>query len=670
MLTIIERFVFFIFLAGTFFITFRTFRIMFTIINRGQDRIYFDNIFSRISKALTVLVSQKTVLKSRPLISFLHSLIAWAFILYMIVNIGDVIYGFTAYNISSTFGMIGNIYRLFVDIFSVLAILAMVFFLIRRFIFSSDRLHYNSNILIAGSTLNGIRRDSLIVGFFIILHIGFRFIGESISLKIEHADSWQPFASLTSEVWAGFSLDNLIVFQHISWWIAIGLILAFIPYFPSSKHAHLFMGPINYLTKANYSEYSLLRSINFEDESNEQFGVSKLEHLDKSHILDAFACIMCNRCQDACPAYITGKSLSPSALEINKRYFINQNRRSLAAGDNSSLILTQFALDDSALWSCTTCAACLEICPVGNEPMLDIINIRRDKVMMESDFPKQLQGAFTGMERNQNPWNMNEDRLNWIRESEFEIKVPTVQENPHYEILYWVGCAGAFDQRGQKIAQAFARILNKADVNFAVLGNNEKCTGDSARRAGNEYLFAMMAETNVDTLNSVKAKRIVTTCPHCLHTIKNEYSPFGGEFQVIHHSEYIEGLIRSGQLKLNNEYKNGKYTYHDPCYLGRHNRIFEAPRNGLKATGIYFIEMERYRENSFCCGAGGSQMWKEEEEGKQPIRQNRIKEAEKLDVDTVCTGCPFCMTMLSDAVNELKYEIQIKDIAQIIADRI
>ncbi len=670
MLTIIERVVFIIILFAMFFMTFRTFRMMFKVINRGQDKIYFDNIFSRISKALTVLVFQGTVLKSRTFVSLMHSLIAWAFILYMIVNIGDVIYGFTAFNISYALGFIGNIYRLFVDIFSVLAILAMAFFLIRRFIFSSERLKYNSNVLINESTLYGIRRDSLIVGFFIILHIGFRFIGESISFQIEHTDSWQPLAALASDLWAGFSLNHLIVLHHISWWIAIGLILAFIPYFPSSKHAHLFMGPINYLTKANYSEYGLLRPINFEVDSDEQFGVSKLEHLDKSHILDAYACIMCNRCQDVCPAYITGKSLSPSALEINKRYFINRNKRSLAAGDGSSIILTQFSLDDSALWACSTCAACLEICPVGNEPMLDIINIRRDKVMMESDFPKQLQGAFTGMERNQNPWNINEDRLKWVGESETEIKVPTIEENPDYEILYWVGCAGAFDQRGQKIAQAFARILNKADVNFAVLGNNEKCTGDSARRAGNEYLFAMMAETNIDTLNSVKAKRIVTTCPHCLHTIKNEYSQFGGDYQVIHHSEYIDDLIRSGQLTLNTDNTNRKYSFHDPCYLGRHNRIFEAPRKGLKASGINFFEMDRYRENSFCCGAGGSQMWKEEEEGKQSIRQNRINEAEKLNVDILCTGCPFCMTMLSDAVNELKYEMQIRDIAQIIADKI
>ena len=670
MLTYLERILFLILLAMMFYLSYKSFRMMYKIIKRGQDKLYFDNLFVRIVVALIVLLSQKTVLKSRPVLSFLHSLIAWAFILYMIVNIGDVIYGFTALNISYSFGTIGDIYRLFIDIFSVAAILAMAFFLIRRFIFSSNKLKYNSNVLMAETTRKGIRRDSLIVGLFIILHIGFRFIGESIVLHIEHTDSWQPLVEMTSVIWSGFTLDQLVVFRHASWWIAIGLIMAFIPYFPSSKHAHLFMGPINYLTKADPSGYGPVRTLDFEDESNEQFGVEQLEQLDRSQILDAYACIMCNRCQDVCPAYITGKSLSPSALEINKRYYINKNKKSLSGGHTSEQALTQFAINESAVWACTTCAACMEVCPVGNEPMLDIINIRRDKVMMQSEFPKQLQGAFTGMERNQNPWNMNEDRLKWVRESEIEITVPTVEENPDFEFLYWVGCAGAFDQRGQKIAQAFARILNAAKVNFAVLGNNEACTGDSARRAGNEYLFAMMAEANVDTLNSVQVKRIVTTCPHCMHTLKNEYTQFGGNYEVIHHSEFIDTLIKSGQLAINKNNNNGRFTYHDPCYLGRHNRVFDAPRNGLKAIGIDFDELKRYRENSFCCGAGGSQMWKEEEEGQQAIRQNRIQEADKMNFDTVCTGCPFCMTMLSDAVNELKSDIQIKDISQIIADHI
>ena len=670
MLTVIEKSIFLILTIAMFYLTFRSFNTMIKIINRGQDRLYFNHILSRLQKALSVLVLQNTVLKSRPILSMLHSLIAWAFILYMFVNIGDVIFGLTGINLPFSFGVAGNFYRLFIDVFSVLAIISMTFFLIRRFFYKSERLKYSESVMIDANAIKIISRDSMIVGMFIIFHIGFRFIGESIFIRLNQVDNWQPFASLASIFWDNFDTHTLLVFEHISWWLAIGLILLFIPYFPSSKHAHLFMGPINYLTRKEFSKYNLLNPLNFEDETNEQFGVSKIEQLDKSYILDAYACIMCNRCQDVCPAYLTGKSLSPSALEINKRHYINKNKKSLAIGNESDKVLTEFALDESALWACTTCGACMEICPVGNEPMLDILNIRRDKVMMESAFPKELQGAFTGMERNHNPWNMNEDRLKWINESERKIEVPTVDDNPEFEILYWVGCAGAFDQRGQKIAQAFAFILNMANVNFAVLGNRETCTGDSARRAGNEYLFTMMALENIETLNSIKVAKIVTTCPHCLHTIKNEYPQFGGEYEVIHHSQFIEELLQSKQLRINKTARDGRYTFHDPCYLGRHNRIFNAPRNGLHSTISNFTELNRSRQNSFCCGAGGSQMWKEEEKGSQSVRRNRIHEAKILEVDTLCTGCPFCMTMLSDAVNESKYEIQVKDIAQVIAESI
>lgn len=670
MLTLPEKIAFIVLVIVMSYMTYRSFGTVVQIIKLGQNKLYFDKIFSRIRTALSVLISQKTVLKSRPVLSFLHSLIAWAFILYLIVNILDVIHGFISTNFNYSGNITSSIYRLFVDIFSVIAILATGFFLIRRFIFSSKRLKYNDNIMIEDTTIAGIQKDSIIVGFFIILHIGFRFVGESITIQIYGTDPWQPLASAVSNIWISINPGVLITLQHVFWWIAIGLIMAFIPYFPNSKHIHLIMGPINYMTRQNISRYSSLQPLDFDDESNEQFGAARLEHLEQSQILDAYACIMCNRCQDVCPAYITGKSLSPSAVEINKRYFINKNKKSVLNREDSTKLLTEFALNESALWACTTCAACMEICPVGNEPMYDIINIRRDKVMMESKFPTELQGAFNGMERNQNPWNMNDDRLKWVSESESDLKVPTVDENPDFDILYWVGCAGAFDQRGQQIAIAFAKILNKANVNFAVLGNQESCTGDSARRAGNEYLFSMMAEANVNTLNTINVKRIVTTCPHCMHTLKNEYPQFGGTYEVIHHSEYIEELIDSGKLLINKTDNNEVFTFHDPCYLGRHNQVFEAPRKGLQSTGVNYIELERNLKNSFCCGAGGGQMWKEEEQGKQAVRQNRIDEAKRQKVDKVCTGCPFCMTMLSDAVNELDSEILIKDIAQVIADNI
>jgi Fe-S oxidoreductase len=287
---------------------------------------------------------------------------------------------------------------------------------------------------------------------------------------------------------------------------------------------------------------------------------------------------------------------------------------------------------------------------------------------MEAKFPGQLQNAFNGMERNGNPWNMNKDRMEWAREIP-GLDVRTVDEKPDFDILYWVGCAGAFDQKGQKIAQSFTKILNAANVNFAVLGGKENCTGDSARRTGNEYLFAMMAENNVENLNKANVKRIVTTCPHCFHTLKNEYPQFGGHYEVIHHTKFISDLLDSGDLTLSSE-NNENITFHDPCYLGRHNNIFDEPRQGMTKAGINIIEMDRNRNRSFCCGAGGGNMWKEEEVGTESVRRERFREAEKTESEKLCTACPFCLTMLRDAGNELDSKLPVNDFAEIIAERL
>jgi Fe-S oxidoreductase len=428
------------------------------------------------------------------------------------------------------------------------------------------------------------------------------------------------------------------------------------------------MGPINYLTKPYRSSPGTMEKIDFEDENIEQFGIAHMEHMKKTQILDAYACIMCNRCQMVCPSYLTGKELSPSAIEINKRYFLNNNGSKFVRGDAVDQSLLDYGLTESAVWACTSCAACVEICPVGNEPMVDILNIRRDRVLMEAKFPVQLQNAFNGMERNGNPWNMNKDRMEWAKE-ESGLEVKTVEEKPDFDILFWVGCAGAFDQKGQKIAQSFTKILNAAGVNFAVLGSKENCTGDSARRTGNEYLFAMMAESNVENLNRANVKKIVTTCPHCLHTLKNEYPQFGGKYEVVHHTQLMNDLLSNGKLQIKSDQKE-KITFHDPCYLGRHNNVFDEPRQGIQKAGIKLSEMNRVRNRSFCCGAGGGNMWKEEEEGQESVRRERFQEAEKANAEKLCTACPFCMTMLSDAGSELNSNLPVTDLAEIIANRL
>ncbi len=663
-----EKILFLFILLLSLSVGYRTFSRMAKIIRRGAGKLHFENLPRRITNAVSVLFTQKTVFTDRPILSMLHALIAWAFILYFMVNVGDVYEGFSAGAHFLGTGVVGDVYRAFVDIFSLLAVVSMTVFLIRRFLVRSPKLKIGPQVMLLPAAATGINRDSLIVGLFIIMHVGFRLLGESFALAAEMPDSWQPVASGIALLWAGMSPEMLNSAWHICWWLAVGLILLFIPYFPFSKHAHLFMGPINYLSRPNRSAPGTMEKLDFEAEEVEQFGVARMEHLDKTQLLDAYACIMCNRCQDVCPAYVTGKQLSPSALEINKRYYLNRNGALLAGGKESPQALIEYAISESALWACTSCAACVEICPVGNEPMYDILNIRRDKVLMEAKFPDQLENAFNGMERNGNPWNMNKDRLDWAREDP-ELQVRTTGENPEFELLYWVGCAGAFDQKGQNIARAFTRILNRAGVNFAVLGNLETCTGDSARRTGNEYLFSMMAEKNVGTLNSVKAKKIVTTCPHCLHTLKNEYPQFGGKFEVLHHTQLIGDLLREGRIQING-HTGQRVVFHDPCYLGRHNGVFDAPREILESSGSTVLEMTRNCNRSFCCGAGGGNMWKEEEEGEEAVRRERFREAVDTQPDILGTGCPFCLTMLRDAGNELESSLEVRDIAEIIADRL
>jgi Fe-S oxidoreductase len=286
---------------------------------------------------------------------------------------------------------------------------------------------------------------------------------------------------------------------------------------------------------------------------------------------------------------------------------------------------------------------------------------------MESNFPKQLETAFKGMERNTNPWNVSQsDRMKWAD----GMNVPTIEQNTEPEILWWVGCAPATDTRAQKTAQAFAKILNTAGVNYAVLGQNEACTGDSARRAGREDIFFGLASQNVEILNEVSPKRIVTTCPHCLHTIKNEYPAFGGNYQVIHHTQLINEMVGAGKISLNLEGNNMKVTFHDPCYLGRHNGITDAPRDDLKSAGVEVVEMPRNGAQSFCCGAGGAQMWKEEEAGSSRVNEVRFAEAKATGAEAVAVGCPFCMSMMSDASKADGNSMQVKDVAELVAERL
>ncbi len=674
MLPISQRYAFFVFAMITSAWGAHGFFRLYLRVRRGRadldDRT--DHPLQRFWYALTTTLSQSRTFRKRTVISTFHAFIFYGFVFYILVNFVDAVEGYTAFSISSG-TLPGAIYNLFADILSFLVLVGVVALVIRRFLLPSRRdFRFNPNTLLHKDLERGyINLDSLLVSAFILFHVASRAIGAGARVAVLGSDKFQPFATLLSHL---FDPRNAYAWRIFGYWGALGSVLIFLAYFPYTKHVHIFMAPAKYFfARREGSGVLPLVEVNLEAEE-QQIGAKRLEDLTWPRLLDAYACIQCNRCQDACPATATGKSLSPAALEINKRMELNDlavESSGFASGKISPHPLLQFAISPEAAWACTTCGACMQVCPVQDEQMLDIIDIRRNQVMMEGEFPAQLRTAFRGMERAKNPWGINHDRrMDWSE----GLRVPTTEENPHPDVLYWVGCAASYDPQAQKTARAFVQLLSYAGVNFAVLGKRECCTGDSARRAGNEILYGELADQNVVTLNEVTPKLIVASCPHCMNTIGNEYRQIGGEYAVMHHTQYLESLIAAG--KLDPSRLDASITYHDPCYLGRHNGVYDAPRNILNVLGNEVLELDRNRDNSFCCGAGGAQFWKEEEPGNERISENRFREVkQRLNTakheKTLAVGCPFCKSMLSSTPAKSESDgILIKDVAELLLESV
>ena len=651
---------------GSFGASYITFKKMFKVILAGTNPIIWTDVIKNWNAGLIAFISQKTLFKTRPVVGLIHALVAWGFTLYLLVNIIDVLYGFIPNFKFLPNSIIGDVYRLFVDIFSILVLLGVFYFLARRFIIQEDRLTIKDPVLLSDRAKAGMKFDSFIVGAFIIVHIGSRFLSASFEIAIHGTDWSQPAANIVATLWSTLSPDTLTIAEHVTWWLALGLILLFLPYFPYSKHAHLFMGPLNIMASEKRRSMAAIETIDFEDEELDQFGAAQIQHLPQTQLLDGYACIQCSRCQDACPAYETGKELSPSALEINKRYFINDNISTIANGESIDKALTDWMLTEEAAWSCTTCGYCVEVCPVGNEPMIDILRARQNLVMMESNFPQDAMETFEKMENYGNPWGLSpQDRENWMD----GLDVPLMREKKNTDVLYWAGCSGAYDSRGREISQSVAKILNEANIDYACLGNEETCTGDSARRIGNEYLFQTMAEQNKETFEQYNFKKIVTQCPHCFTTLKNDYAEMGIELDVVHHSQYIDELINEKKIEPK-PYLDEDITFHDPCYLGRHNGEYDAPRKVLQSVlkEGSIKEMEQSKSDSFCCGAGGGNMWYEIKKGER-INQHRVNQAVDTQSKTIAAACNFCNIMLEDGVKTTGNEenIRVVDIAEMVS---
>jgi Fe-S oxidoreductase len=485
-------------------------------------------------------------------------------------------------------------------------------------------------------------------------------------------DAW-AFASYTLAklipASAATAMENVFLLANVA---VIAGFLVFVSY---SKHLHIFLAPINVGASRRPRALGKLDKTPDMDMENVTedtvFGVGKIEDFTWKQMLDFATCTECGRCQSVCPAWTTGKPLSPKLLMMSLRdnMFASADRllgKGEAAAEADTLVGT--TIDPDVLWSCTTCGSCVEQCPVDIEHVDAIVDMRRYEVLMESRFPAEAGLLLRNLENQGDPWGLGgSKRTDWTDTLDFEVPVVSGTIPEDVEYLYWVGCAGALDDRGKKQAEGTARMLHRAGVSFAILGPQESCSGDPARRFGNEYLFQEMAKANIETLNSVGTRKIVASCPHCFNTIKNEYPDLGGSYEVIHHAELLAHLVETGRLTAGGAYQ-GKVTYHDPCYLGRHNRVYGEPREVLEAIpGVEMVEMHRCKGTGFCCGAGGARMWMEENIGKR-VNMERTEEALGTGADIISTACPFCMIMLDDAVqaNGKGDEVKVMDITGVV----
>ena len=435
-------------------------------------------------------------------------------------------------------------------------------------------------------------------------------------------------------------------------------ILAFLAYLPRSKHLHIATAAIN-VWFGRTGPGGRLEPLSFDDENvaeeDLRFGAGTAKDLTWKQVLDTYSCTECGRCQDACPAWATGKSLSPKLVIMGLRDFVlAEQQEPLVPG----------AVPEESVWDCVTCGACIDVCPVSIEHVDHIVDLRRHLVMVESNFPAEAEPMLRDVERSSNPWGKPQsERADWAAELGVRILEPG---DPAPEYLYWVGCASSFDERARKTAESTAKLLQAAGVDFAILGPRESCTGDPARRIGNEYVFQAFAQQNVETLNEAGATKIVANCPHCFNTLANEYPDFGGNYEVIHHTELLARLVRDGRLQPARD-EGLSITYHDSCYLARHNDVLAAPRELIHALGEP-VEMKRSGKQTFCCGAGGAHMWMEER--GRPINEERVREAAGTGAGTLAVACPYCTVMLDDGVQGAGEQLRVVDVATLLAESI
>ncbi|GHO83034.1 4Fe-4S dicluster domain-containing protein [Dictyobacter formicarum] len=671
-----------------------------TLLQKARPEDRTDHINDRVGAFFKVVLGQSGVLRD-PIPGIAHFFTFWGFI---VIQFGLLNLILGAFNGSIPFLGENRVFAIVLDVFVVLVLLALVVFAIRRGIVRPKQLN---------SALHGPWDGFIILGliFLVILTLA---LVETFEYAASSGAAWTPLGAFFSPLFSHLSQGTNVIAYRTFWWLHILTVLGFLIYLPRSKHLHLMATPFNVFFRSYKPKGELPLIENLED--REDYGVSKVEQFTWKQLLDGYACTECGRCNTVCPALNTGKPLYPKEiiLGVKEALFVRSGE---ILGENSIYNKLGVAgigadktpeekeahhepliggiISQEALWACTTCMACMEICPVSIEHVPKIVDMRRSLVMEESEFPQEVTSLFNNIERNGNPWEISNDkRAEWAA----SLDIPLLAENPEAKVLYWVGCMGSFDRRNQQVATSVAKVLKAANVDFAILGPEETCTGDPARRIGNEYLWQMQAMQNIETLNGYgfntkaasngdkeqseaatavatataitnKHRTIITACPHCFNTIKNEYPQLGGNYEVVHHTVFIDSLMAEEKLKLLKGFDKRKLTYHDPCYIGRYNDTYDEPRRVLTVLNSNGVtEMGRNRNKSFCCGGGGGRVWMEEKVGKR-VNQTRVNEALKTNAEVLAAGCPFCITMFEDGIKGVDAEekMKVEDISEIIA---
>lgn len=576
----------------------------------------------------------------------MHALMFWAFAVCVVGTLSVAVT--EDLNIPLFYGWYYLILSLALDIFGLLAIVGMGMALYRRYICKADGLD---------------NKPEDMYGLILLLAIfvtGFILEGLRIELLGDPWVAWNPVGAATGKLFAGASAEALRSMHRVFWWVHMLLSFGFIAYIPYSKFFHLITGPMNQFLAKDKAARTLVR-IDMEDETIEQFGVAAVEQFTWKQLLDGDACLRCGRCENNCPAHLTGKPLSPKKLTQDLKANLDKK------GPLSQPLVPE-VVSEEEIWACTTCGSCEEQCPVFVEHVGKVIDMRRNLVLMESNFPHEAKATFQGMERHGNPWNIVRSQAEWVSK---DLGVQTLKENPDAEYLYYPGCSGLFDDRNQKVTTAVVKLLQKAGISFAVLGAEQTCCGDSSRRLGNEYLYQMLAVQNVELFTGYGVKKIISSCPHCYNTLKNEYPQFGGSYEVLHHSELLAQLVSAGKLQTKQS-APVSCTYHDSCYLGRYNDVYAQPRSVLKAIpGLECSEMDRNHAKAFCCGAGGGRMWLEENTGKR-INVERTEQALATGASLIVTACPYCLTMMEDGTKtkEMDEKVKTRDVAEVLWENI